>query len=164
MNTINSEIKWTAFKAALESNLDGMVNTFRGEKSGVDIDNAMQFIDKIFVHSLGNTLEYHIKNNVLPDSKIAIKTMVETLMSIIHSMEANLEDLSPLLSKDEAKQFGQAAVWMPVMIGVALDMCIVNHRHQHVLDLSIDKVVESESEDASAELDGLLGSLGIGKE
>lgn len=164
MNTINSEIKWTAFKAALESNLDGLVTTFRGEKAGVDIDNAMQFIDKIFVHSLGNTLEYHIKNNVLPDSKIAIKTMVETIMSIIHSMEANLEDHSPLLSKDEAKQFGQAAAWMPVMIGVALDMCIVNHRHSTTLDVHIDKLVDSSSEEVSGELDGLLGSLGITKE
>lgn len=164
MNTIKSDIKWTAFKAALEVNLDGLVTTFRGEKSGVDIDNSLRFIDKIFEPSLGHTLEYHIKNNVLPDSKVAIKTMVETLMSMIHSCEANLEDSSPLLSKDEVKQFGQAAIWMPVMVGVALDMCIVNHRHREVLDLSIDKAVESVAEDASVHLDGLLGSLGITKE
>lgn len=164
MNTLNSDIKWTAFKAALEVNLDGLVTTFRGEKSGVDIDNAMQFIDKVFEPSLGHTLEYHIKNNVLPDSKVAVKTMVETLMSIIHSMDANLEESSGLMSKDEAKQFAQGAAWMPVMIGVALDMCIVNHRHREVLDLSISKTIESESEDASEHLDGLLGSLGITKE
>lgn len=164
MNTLNSEIKWTAFKAALESNLDGLVTTFRGDKAGVDINNAMQFIDKIFVHSLGNTLEHHIKNNVLPDSKTAIKTMVETIMSIIHSMEANLEDHEGLMSKDEAKEFGQAAAWMPVMIGVALDMCIVNHRHHQMIDVQIDKTIEASTEEVSDELDGMLGSLGITKE
>lgn len=164
MTTINSEIKWTAFKAALESNLDGLIRTFRGEKAGVDMDNAMEFIDKIFLNSLGGTLEYHIKGNVLPDSKAAIKAMVETTMSIIHSMEANLEGHSPLLSKDEAKEFAQAASWMPIMVGVALDMCIVNHRHSSMLDIQIDKVVDASSEEVSGELDGLLGSLGITKE
>jgi len=163
--TLSSEIKWMAFAAALETNLDNLVKTFRGEKAGVTMSDAMEFIDKHFKQSLGHSLEHHIRNNMKPDHKAANKMIVETQMGVIHSVEKNLEEHEQvLLDKDSVTQFAQAAVWMPVMLGVALDMCYVNFEHHGMIDVHIDSVIESGTEEVSGELDGLLGELGITKE
>lgn len=163
--TLSSEIKWMAFKAALETNLDTLVQTFRGEKSGITMNDAMEFIDKHFKDSLGHDLEYHIRNNVKPDHKAANKMVVETQMGVIHSIEKNLEEHDEvLLDKHSVTQFAQAAVWMPIMLGVALDMCYVNFQHHGMIDVQIDSVIDAGTEEVSGELDDLLGGLGITKE
>lgn len=163
--TLSSEIKWMAFAAALETNLDNLVKTFRGDKAGVTMSDAMEFIDKHFKESLGHGLEHHIRNNIKPDYKAANKMIVETQMGVIHSIKRNLEEHDEvLLDKDSVTQFTQAAVWMPIMLGVALDMCYVNYQHHGMIDVQIDSVIESGTEEVSEELDGLLGELGITKE
>jgi len=111
------------------------------------------------------TLEYHIRNNVKPDHKAANKMVVETQMGVIHSIEKNLEEHDEvLLDKQSVTQFAQAAVWMPIMLGVALDMCYVNFQHHGMIDVQIDSVIDAGTEEVSGELDDLLGGLGITKE
>jgi hypothetical protein len=43
-------------------------------------------------------------------------------------------------------------------------MCYVNFEHHGMIDVHIDSVIESGTEEVSGELDGLLGELGITKE